>query len=296
MSFNWSLMVFFILAGISVGSALLVVANRNPVRSALFLVVNFFVLAIFFLTLSAQFIAAVQVIVYAGAIMVLFLFVIMLLNLGAPEALKERGGLQMPVAIALAVVFISSLGLAGSLTTGLPPTRATPATVDGSPYFTNRDILLPADLAQKLRNGADPATAYLRDQMHPEVQAKLAAYRDSDAPSVELISDMKRELNRLVDGPNLYDPQRFSSVRLSRETQKLLNSASPMTDRKRINRLLLQDVFPLEITKSDQMGSVETIGKAMFDAKQPWLLPFELTSILLLVGIVGSVVLARRRG
>jgi NADH-quinone oxidoreductase subunit J len=296
MSFNWSLMVFFILAGISVGSALLVVANRNPVRSALFLVVNFFVLAIFFLTLSAQFIAAVQVIVYAGAIMVLFLFVIMLLNLGAPEALKERGGLQMPVAIMLAVVFISALGLAGSLTTGLRPSNATPATVDGSPYFTHKDILLPADLARKLRTGADPATAYLRDQIHPESRVKLMALKENEAPSLELISEMKRELNRLVDGPVLFETQRFSSVRLSNETQKLLNRQSTLKDRKRINRLLLQDVFPEEITKSEQMGSVETVGKAMFDAKKPWLLPFELTSILLLVGIVGSVVLAKRRG
>src|ERR671939_698922 len=104
-----ALVIFWILAAISIGSAILVVANRNPVRSALFLVVNFFVLAVFYITLSAQFIAAVQVIVYAGAIMVLFLFVIMLLNLGAPEALRESGGLQVPVALALAVVMLATL-------------------------------------------------------------------------------------------------------------------------------------------------------------------------------------------
>src|SRR5437016_12292449 len=101
-----ALFFFWVLAIISVASALLVVANKNPVRSALALVVNFFVLSVFYLTLSAQFIAAVQVIVYAGAIMVLFLFVIMLLNLGAPEALRESGGLQAPVAGFLGIVFI----------------------------------------------------------------------------------------------------------------------------------------------------------------------------------------------
>src|ERR1041385_9016390 len=100
------LLFFWILAAISVASAVLVVANRNPVRSALFLVVNFFVLSVFYLTLSAQFIAAVQVIVYAGAIMVLFLFVIMLLNLGAPDQLRARGGLQLPTAVVLALVFL----------------------------------------------------------------------------------------------------------------------------------------------------------------------------------------------
>src|SRR5205807_1793841 len=66
-----ALTLFWILALTSVGSAILVVANKNPVRSALFLVLNFFVLALLYMTLSAQFIAAVQVVVYAGAIMVL---------------------------------------------------------------------------------------------------------------------------------------------------------------------------------------------------------------------------------
>src|SRR5579872_5517390 len=106
---DWGMITFWVLAIISVCSALLVVANRNPVRSALFLVVNFFVLSVFYFTLGAQFIGAVQVIVYAGAIMVLFLFVIMLLNLGAPEALRERGGLQVPAAIVLALIFLTIL-------------------------------------------------------------------------------------------------------------------------------------------------------------------------------------------
>src|ERR1051326_3325632 len=101
--------LFWILALTSVSSAILVVANKNPVRSALFLVLNFFVLALLYITLSAQFIAAVQVIVYAGAIMVLFLFVIMLLNLGAPEALKERGRLQPIAAWTLGLLFIGVL-------------------------------------------------------------------------------------------------------------------------------------------------------------------------------------------
>ena len=61
----------------------MVVIQVNPVRSALFLVLNFFALAGIYLLANAQFIAAIQIIVYAGAIMVLFLFVIMLLNLTA---------------------------------------------------------------------------------------------------------------------------------------------------------------------------------------------------------------------
>src|SRR5436190_20643282 len=109
------LVFFWILALISVGAAIFMVQTRNPVRSALFLVLTFLCVAVFYVTLSAQFIAAVQIIVYAGAIMVLFLFVIMLLNLGTPQALVERGTIQRPVAIALGVCFAVVLLLSGSL-------------------------------------------------------------------------------------------------------------------------------------------------------------------------------------
>lgn len=75
--------VFAILAIVLIVSAIAVVAFDNPVRSALALVVNFFVLAFLYFTLNAQLLGIVQILVYAGAIMVLFLFTIMLLNLGA---------------------------------------------------------------------------------------------------------------------------------------------------------------------------------------------------------------------
>lgn len=73
--------LFLILATISVLSALLVVFSRNPIHSVLYLVVCFFSIAGHYLLLNAEFLAIVHIIVYAGAIMVLFLFVIMLLNL-----------------------------------------------------------------------------------------------------------------------------------------------------------------------------------------------------------------------
>jgi NADH-quinone oxidoreductase subunit J len=74
-------LVFFVFAAIAVVFALVVVLHRNPVVGALSLVVSFFALAVMYVLLEAPFLAALQVIVYAGAIMVLFLFVIMLLNL-----------------------------------------------------------------------------------------------------------------------------------------------------------------------------------------------------------------------
>jgi NADH-quinone oxidoreductase subunit J len=73
--------IFFVFAAIAVIFALVVVLHRNPVVGALSLVASFFALAVMYVLLEAPFLAALQVIVYAGAIMVLFLFVIMLLNL-----------------------------------------------------------------------------------------------------------------------------------------------------------------------------------------------------------------------
>jgi NADH-quinone oxidoreductase subunit J len=82
--------LFYFLAIISVGSALMMVTRRNAVIAALYLILNFFALGGLYLTLHAQFIAFIQILVYAGAIMVLFLFVIMLLNLGDVTRLGEK--------------------------------------------------------------------------------------------------------------------------------------------------------------------------------------------------------------
>jgi len=83
-------------------SALLCITRRNPVASALWLVVTLFALAGLFVLLDAQFIAVLQVLVYAGAIMVLFLFVIMLLNLGRPGPSDIKGPAGVLTAVVLA--------------------------------------------------------------------------------------------------------------------------------------------------------------------------------------------------
>jgi NADH-quinone oxidoreductase subunit J len=77
--------MFFILGAVALIAGGLVVFQKHPLRSALWLIVNFFAVAGIYLLAHAEFIAAIQVIVYAGAIMVLFLFVIMLLNIRQPE-------------------------------------------------------------------------------------------------------------------------------------------------------------------------------------------------------------------
>jgi NADH-quinone oxidoreductase subunit J len=93
---------FWVFAVIAMLSALLCITRRNPVASALWLVVTLFALAGLFVLLDAQFIAVLQVLVYAGAIMVLFLFVIMLLNLGRPGPSDIKGPAGVLTAVVLA--------------------------------------------------------------------------------------------------------------------------------------------------------------------------------------------------
>jgi NADH-quinone oxidoreductase subunit J len=171
-------LLFFAFAFGALATAILVVASKNPVRAALFLVLNLFCVAVLYLLLSAFFLAAVQVIVYAGAIMVLFLFVIMLLNLGTPEKARERLKFQVPAAVgaALALALIVAWAIATSTPLNVGP------------------VALPADT---------PASG-------------------------------------------------------------------------------------------DAMGTPEGIGRTLYNPNLPWLLPFEVTSILLLVATVGAVVLAKR--
>src|SRR5512138_1030302 len=119
------LVFFIILSLISIATALGMLLSRNAVYSALFLVLNFVTVAVFYLLLGAPFIAMAQVTVYAGAIMVLFLFVIMLLgaeNLPRAEVLPWQKPLAGVLAAALAVettfIFLSRAGLTQQI---IPP-------------------------------------------------------------------------------------------------------------------------------------------------------------------------------
>ena len=102
---NLEIIVFGVLALMAVIAAVLTITSKNAVHSALFLVVVMSALAVFFLGLWAPFVAMVQVAVYAGAIMVLFLFVIMLLGAEKIGARMGRSW-QLPVAIGMGVVVL----------------------------------------------------------------------------------------------------------------------------------------------------------------------------------------------
>ncbi len=152
---NAEIILFLVVAIAATVSALLVVTRRNPVSSVLFLIVNFFCLAVLYLTLSAQFIAVIQIIVYAGAIMVLFLFVIMLLNLGDERRLTEQRSPRRWVAALLAAAVLAELvvGLGIPLGGGpqtLHPSSAQMGTVESIGKALYTKYLFPFEVTSAL--------------------------------------------------------------------------------------------------------------------------------------------------
>lgn len=120
--------LFFLLSVVAILSALAMLLARNPVTSALWLVLNLFCIAGLYLTLNAPFIAVVQVLVYAGAIMVLFLFVIMLLNLSAGHSKREFSW-RTGFAYLLGVIILSQVAYVIASSVGMLPEPVSTATV-----------------------------------------------------------------------------------------------------------------------------------------------------------------------
>ncbi|MDI6726458.1 MAG: NADH-quinone oxidoreductase subunit J [Smithellaceae bacterium] len=137
-------LLFISAALLTIGSAIMMVTRRNPIHSALWLVVTFCSIAVIYLLLEAQFIAAAQVIVYAGAIMMLILFVIMLVRLekdGAEERSKSRikyAGAYLTLILFLELALISltffMTGKEGGYTTEVMQTAGNVRAVGGLLY------------------------------------------------------------------------------------------------------------------------------------------------------------------
>lgn len=146
--------VFIVLAAIALTSALGMLLSRNAVHSVLFLVLNFSTIAVLFLVLNAPFLFVTQITIYAGAIMVLFLFVVMLLG---AERLRgkgtEVGGWQVPISIFLALALLVTFGYVivsgGELSGagGEPPIPAGPAAIGVTLFET---YIFPFEIASVL--------------------------------------------------------------------------------------------------------------------------------------------------
>jgi NADH-quinone oxidoreductase subunit J len=125
---------FYLFAGITVASAFMVISSRNPVHSVLYLILAFFNAAGLFLLLGAEFLAMILVVVYVGAVAVLFLFVVMMLDVDFAE-LREGFLQYLPVGALVGIVFLAEILLvvgAASITGGAPRVIAAPIPADVS--------------------------------------------------------------------------------------------------------------------------------------------------------------------
>ena len=222
--------ILFIIFGIlAVGSAICVIAFRNPIHSALALVLTFFSLAGLFISLGAYFVAAVQVIVYAGAIMVLFLFVIMLLNLG-----RLQTGRQINKAKVFAVIV---------------------------------GILLAAEatyIGIKAYDGTAVSPAQGASQA---VGAAITSEQLNQIGEIESIYQLDRaEIN------STYVPE-IAEQKTAVET------------------LTAGEANQLIAKLQGEMGRPDRIGAILFTK---FLLPFEVTSLVLLAALIGVIVLVKR--
>jgi NADH-quinone oxidoreductase subunit J len=127
-------LVFFFLAAFAVTTAVFMVLQRSPLVSAIYLIANFFALAALYLLLRAQLLAVLQIVVYTGAIMVLVVFVIMLLNLGDEARVHTRVTLRTWITIVLTAGFLSEIIYIFSLAGG--PAEGTTISAGGESLGT----------------------------------------------------------------------------------------------------------------------------------------------------------------
>ncbi len=136
--------VFWFFAAVAVISAALCILQRNPVSAALWLVSTMFSLAAIYVLLDAQFIAAIQVLVYAGAVMVLFLFVIMLLNLGHASS-DFRGPSSVTATVVIGGLLIGELFALWRYT----PQRLAAELAQATPFSDPRIVFAAGDVARQ---------------------------------------------------------------------------------------------------------------------------------------------------
>ena len=148
---------FYTLSALILGFAILVITARDTVHSVLFLVVNFLFVAALYVLLGAQFLAVIQVLVYAGGIVVLYLFVVMLVNLKRPPEVHKDPHRMSRLAFVLACVLLAEIGAIGVWGYVRPTLAATPVTpmnasqnVEQVGWLLYTTYLVPFELASML--------------------------------------------------------------------------------------------------------------------------------------------------
>ncbi len=265
------LLFFFVLAFGVLVSSLLVVLFRNPINSAVALVATFLQLAGVYALLSAPFLAIIQVMVYAGAIMVLFLFVIMLLNL-SDEELGER-----KVNITKFVAGLATLGVLAAFVASIVTLQDKPP-VQVSPQMSGQTLSLV--LGQSLSR--DKVSQTLAQGVLVDGQwVNDGAMVLKDGQNIEFASTPFPGLQRHARVPGQDELRRLHMTKQELGEEGI----KPFSKRER-------EILEERVAKWDRFGSVEAVGSLLYTK---WLFPFQITALLLLAAIPGAVVLAKRR-
>ena len=151
---DFTLIAFYAFAAAAVVSAVAVIGSRNPVHSALFLVLTFFTVACTWILAGAEFLGLVLVLVYVGAVMVLFLFVVMMLDVDI-EGMRKGYGRYLPVGFVVAVVMLAEIlaviGIRARVAQPFADNAAQVASVEGNTDWLAQalftDFLLPFEVA-----------------------------------------------------------------------------------------------------------------------------------------------------
>jgi NADH-quinone oxidoreductase subunit J len=279
---------FFVTAAATVASALMVVLHRNPVINALYLVLCFFGVAVLYVLLESHFLAALQVLLYAGAVLVLFLMIIMLIRLDQRELtkVKPKPGKALAVAAALGVVLVM-IGVAHSL--------SAPSSQRGS-------FLIQREQPERI-------AAFLLDLGHRRADLNVAPQKEtlSEGDKVDIARQALTALAKPETRAKAQWPEPFGSMAPDRiealrkalleglRGQWTLAQVSAPAGFKHLNRAdiaaFIRTAARARLTQLEEFGTTASVGRGLFSR---YLLPFEAASILLLAAIVGVLLLARR--
>ena len=278
---------FYVTAAIAVASALMVIIHRNPVISALFLVSCFFAVAVDYVLLQAHFLAVIQILLYAGAVLVLFLLIVMLLNLGEEE--KAPGRPTLAKAIGVLAVMVIALTLSGSLyrygrdsrtLSSQNPQKLAALLISLGAKTDEVPISIPEDVI-KSSSAAENAGLARETLMYMATPNGLAA--------LELPPKLARE----ITDEKLPDLFRDMARDISKKGD--VKQIDVLPEYPNLNRTLLMQFLQAAVwarlNQYANLGTTESVGRALF---KQWVLPFELSGLLLLSAILGVLLIARR--
>lgn len=275
----WEPLFFWILAVGALGSSAAVLLFRNPLYSALALIADLFCFAGLYVLLSAHFLAVIQVLVYGGAILVLFLFIIMLLNLSDEDLGPRRFSVHQILAGVSAAAVFGFAALAVLAVVDFDQVEE--ATAVAAEQATAQDQETDADVEQdtsvlvEVPSAIPGLYSFLsEDALQARYAQKIASWEAGETTYATGKYDRFDETQPFVVPPAMLEAQHPEAIRAGAEGAPVAARSSDERD------------------TGTRFGTVEPVSYLLVNR---FVIPFELTAILLLAAIVGAVIIAKKR-